>query len=241
MLTLYHGDRSTCSKRVRICLAEKGLDWQSVHLDLMKHENLDPEYLKLNPLGVVPTLDHDGKILIESIFINEYLDDCFPEIPLRPEDPFERAQMRIWTDRFEHVVYRHINTISFNKQGRYERFAALSPAAFQEMLDRQATVAKRARLAQRMRDGVSNDDMAFAEARIAEVLDDMEAALQDRPWLTGETFSLAECAVAPFIDRMEENGLTALVDWTARPALGDWWDRLRARESFKTAFAFKAP
>ena len=68
MLTLYHGVTSTCSKRVRITLAEKGVDWDSVHLKLAERENLDPDYLKLNPNGVVPTLVHDGRVLTESNF-----------------------------------------------------------------------------------------------------------------------------------------------------------------------------
>ena len=105
MLTLYHGVTSTCSKRVRITLAEKGVDWDSVHLDLAQRENLDPQYLKLNPNGVVPTLVHDGHIIYESNFIIEYLDDIFPEPPLRPADPYDRAHMRIWMDQIEHVLH----------------------------------------------------------------------------------------------------------------------------------------
>ncbi len=107
MLKLYHGATSTCSKRVRICLAEKGLDWESVHIDLSRRENLDPEYLRLNPNGVVPTLIHDGRVLYESNFIIEYLDEEFPDVPLRPKDPYERARMRIWMDRIEHVLRHH--------------------------------------------------------------------------------------------------------------------------------------
>ena len=241
MLTLYHGQTSTCSKRVRICLAEKGLEWESVHINLAKFEHLEPAYLKLNPNGIVPTLDHDGRFVFESNFINEYLDDSFPEITLRPQDPYERARMRIWMDRIEHVLHRNINVISFIRQGRYKRYAGLSDRERQAIIDRQPTEARRIELARRLRDGISDDDMAYAEARIAEVLDDMERTLTDRPWLNGETVSLADISVAPFLERFESNRLTRLVDWSARPALGDWWTRMQDRESFRTAFAFKAP
>ena len=239
MLRLYHGVTSTCSKRVRICLAEKRLDWESVHIDLSRRENLDPEYLKLNPNGVVPTLVHDGRALCESNFIMEYLDEAFPDLPLRPKDPYERARMRIWMDRIEHVLHRNINIVSWIKQGRYKRFEGMSEDRLQEIYDSQATEEKRALLKKRLVEGVSEEDMGFAEARVAEVLDEMEAALQDRPWLCGEKLSLADISVAPFIERFESNGMTQLVDWTKRPRVGDWWARMQDRESFKTAFAFR--
>ena len=105
MLKLYHWWSSTCSRRVRIGLAAKGLEWESVYVNLRTMENLEPWYVKLNPNGVVPTLDHDGRIVIESNFILEYLDDVWPDVPLRPEDPYERARMRIWMDKFEHVLH----------------------------------------------------------------------------------------------------------------------------------------
>ena len=239
MLTLYHGVTSTCSKRVRITLAEKGVDWESVHLNLAKRENLDPEYLKLNPNGVVPTLVHDGRVLCESNFIIEYLDDVFPDPPLRPADPYERARMRIWMDRIEHVLHRNINTVSWIKQGRHKRFEGMTPEALQAILDSQATEEKRALLKKRLEDGVGEGDMEFAEARVAEVLDSMEEQLQDRPWLCGGALSLADISVAPFLERFEANEMPGLTDWNKRPKLGGWWQRVKALESFKTAFAFK--
>lgn len=241
MLTLYHGATSTCSKRVRITLAEKDLEWESVLLNLAVRENLDPEYLKLNPDGVVPTLIHDGRVLIESNFIIEYLDEAFPEVPLRPAEPYERARMRIWMDRIEHVLHRNINIVSWIKQGRYKRFDGMSAAQLQAVYDSQATEEKRALLKKRLEDGVSQADMDFAEARVAEVLDEMEQQLQDRPWLCGEALSLADISVAPFLERFEANDMPLLTDWNKRPKLGDWWQRMQSREGFQTGFTFTPP
>ena len=113
MLKLYHGWTSTCSKKVRITLAEKGLEWESqIIRGGPARENLEPWYIKLNPNAVVPTLDHDGRIIIESCVICEYLDDVFPEHRLSPEDPYDRAQMRIWLDKSEMAVHHNINIIS---------------------------------------------------------------------------------------------------------------------------------
>jgi glutathione S-transferase len=154
---------------------------------------------------------------------------------------FERARMRIWMDRIEHVLHRNINTISFIKQGRYKRYEGLSATEIQAAIDRLPTEDRRVQLAQRLREGISADQMTAAEARIAEVLDDMERGLADRPWLNGERISLADISVAPFLERFESNGLTRLVDWSVRPALGDWWARMQDRASFRTAFGFRAP
>src|SRR5262245_46779001 len=96
MLELYHSGLTTCSKQVRHCLREKGLAYESRYVELWRYENLSPAYLKLNPNGVVPTLVHDGVPVINSFCINAYIEDAFPEPPLRPADPHERARMRYW-------------------------------------------------------------------------------------------------------------------------------------------------
>ncbi len=241
MLTLYHGDTSTCSKRVRITLAEKGVEWDSKFLDLAKRDNLDPEYLKINPNGVVPTIVHDGKVLYESNMIIEYLDEIFPDPPLRPTDPYLRAKMHVWMDRIEHVLHRNINTVSWIKQGRDKRFDGMNDAELQAVLDSQATEEKRLVLKTRLAQGVSEEDLEFAEARVAEVLDKMEDELQDKDWLCDEIFSLADISVAPFIERFESNKMPGLTDWEKRPGLGAWWERIQAKKSFQKAFSFKRP
>src|SRR5215471_15578589 len=96
MLTLYDFGNSVCCQKVRITMRAKGLDWESVKVDLFKAEQYDAKYLKLNPKGVVPTLIHDGKPIIESTLICEYLDDTFPVPRLIPsDDPWQRSRMRL--------------------------------------------------------------------------------------------------------------------------------------------------
>ena len=65
-LHLYHGAISNCSMRVRMTLIEKGLAWESHHLDLKKKENISDEYFGINPNGLVPTLIDNGVVHIES-------------------------------------------------------------------------------------------------------------------------------------------------------------------------------
>src|SRR5262249_59857078 len=85
---------STCSQRVRFLLNAKALPFKEVKLDLLAGDQLKPEYLKLNPNGVVPTLDHDGAIVINSSVIVEYLDEIAPERNFTPAAPARRAHMR---------------------------------------------------------------------------------------------------------------------------------------------------
>ena len=95
MITLYDFGNSVACQKARIAMCEKGLDWQTVTVDLFKAEQFDPEYLKLNPKGVVPTIVHDGNPVSESTLICEYLEDVFPEPRLVPTDPIRRARMRL--------------------------------------------------------------------------------------------------------------------------------------------------
>ena len=76
MLTLYHGRTSVCSVKARLALAEKGVDFDSKLLTL-RGDQFDPAYMKLNPNAVVPTLVHDGRVIIESTVIMHYIDEAF--------------------------------------------------------------------------------------------------------------------------------------------------------------------
>ena len=87
MIELYHFWSSVCSVRCRMALEEKGVAWTSRYVDLFKFDQLRPEYLTINPDGVVPTLVHDGVPMRESTIINEYIDTAFegPKLAVRPE------------------------------------------------------------------------------------------------------------------------------------------------------------
>jgi len=94
-LVLYDAEGSPCARRVRIVLLEKGLAWETRLLDLTKMEQKRPEYLALNPNGIVPTLVHGDRVIYESNVITEYLDEIFPSPRLYPADPWERAQAKM--------------------------------------------------------------------------------------------------------------------------------------------------
>ena len=118
MLTLYDFGNSVCCQKVRITMCAKGLTWESAKVDLFKAEQYDPKYLKLNPKGVVPTLVHDGKAIIESTLICEYLDDAFPEPRLIPADPWLRTRMRLWSKMVDEGLFEGVTEISFSAMFR---------------------------------------------------------------------------------------------------------------------------
>ena len=122
MLTLYHHWDSVCSFKVRMCLLEKQLEHESQIVDLIQFQNLRPEYIALNPNGVVPTLKDGDDVIIESTIINEYLDDKYDSTTFTPADPASRAKMRVLVKVQDDVLYH-----------------AQRPAAFQLMVKRMLT------------------------------------------------------------------------------------------------------
>src|SRR5437879_7198792 len=114
-LKLYNAPPSTCSQRVRFVLNAKRLPFEEVKLDLLAGDQLKPDYLKLNPNGVVPTLDHDGAIVIDSSVIIEYLDELAPEpANLTPQDPVRRARMRALMRFIDEMPAAAVRVPTFN-------------------------------------------------------------------------------------------------------------------------------
>ncbi|MGH7775053.1 MAG: glutathione S-transferase family protein [Candidatus Binatia bacterium] len=98
MIKLYHFPASTNSRKVRIVLIEKGLEFERINIDPAKKEQKSPDYLKIHPFGQVPALDDEGFIVYDSTIINEYLEDEYPYPPLLPADSEGRARARLMED-----------------------------------------------------------------------------------------------------------------------------------------------
>ena len=232
MLELYYFPASTCSLKVRLCLAEKNLDWVPHRMEARDGQHLQPRYLELNPNGVVPTLIHDGNVIIDSSVIIEYLDEVFPEIKLTPENPVERAHMRKWLRFFEEVPTPAVRFPSFN-QALIKGFANLTEDEFEETADARPL---RKHFYKRMgRDGFSDADINKAMDDMDNTLGRMEAALVDGPWLMGGQYTLADICVAPLIDRMEDLGTAYL--WKDKyPHVTKWFARMKARPAYEQAY-----
>lgn len=241
MLTLYHYWSSVCSQKVRMCLAEKGLPWQSHHVDIFKFENYEPWYTALNPKAVVPTLDHDGTVLIESNVILEYLEDSFPQAPLRPADLAARAQMRLWVYNSEELAHWNVNTCSHNLRHAKRMDQRYSRAEQMAAAERCPNPMISRRLKRRLLVGVSPEEEEDAYAKLDYLLDQMELRLAAGPWLAGEAFSLADIAMAPMLNRIEVLARPEMIAAERRPRVADWWRRIQARPGYQEAFSFRNP
>ena len=242
MLALYHYWSSVCSQKVRLCLAEKRLSYESLHVDLFTFEHWEPFYRKINPKGVVPALDHDGKIMIESNVLIEYLEDAFPEIRLRPRDPYATAQMRLWIYNSEEIAHANVNTCSHNP--RHAVRLAKKPYT-REQLDRAAANCPNpiimARFLHRLAHGVSETEETEAYAALDYLLGMMEETLTTNTWLAGPDYSLADIAMAPYINRIEVLKRPEMIGAAKRPRVAAWWQKLQARPAFQEAFSFANP
>lgn len=231
MLKLYHGTTSVCAVKVRLILAEKQLDWESELLNLQRGEQMHPAYLELNPNGVVPTLVHDGNVIIESTVILSYLDEVFPDPPMMPTDPMDRARARIWMKRVDEGLFPSTVMVTFATANR-KAVMAMTPERRAEYFDRTPNPAQRERKRQSVEQGLDAPQVIGAVRYFDTFIGDMETALADRPWLAGNTYTMADAAVTSFIDRAEILGMDLL--WNGRPRVADWYARIKARPTFKT-------
>ena len=132
--TLYHHGSSVCAAKVRFAMDEKGLEWDGVYIDILKGEQFAPEYLKLNPKGVVPALLHDDTVIPDSTVIIEYLDQIAPETSVHPTDPRERAQANYWTKAVDEDLHPACGAVTFVCSHRHTVLKNLGPEGLKEFL-----------------------------------------------------------------------------------------------------------
>ncbi len=233
MLELYHNGMSTCSQKVRLCLAEKGLDWTGHAMDLRAGDQHKPDYLSLNPNGVVPTLVDDGEVIVESTLINEYLDDRFPDPSLRPADALSTARMRLWTKQLDEGLLAETGVLSNAIAFRFQKLAK-GEAFANKLVEGIPDKAKRERYRSVVFEGVASPLFVKSIARFRKLLDDMDAALAEHSWLAGDSFSLADIGLSPYVTRMDHLGLSPM--WDAKPRIADWYGRITSRPAYAPAF-----
>jgi glutathione S-transferase len=232
--TLYNAPQSTCSQRVRFVLNAKRLPFDEIKLDLLAGDQLKPEYLRLNPNGVVPTLDHDGAVIIDSSVIIEYLDEIAPE-PERftPEIPAERARMRALMRFIDEMPAAAVRVPTFNL-AFLPRFQAMSEEEFTAFAN--AKPLRREFMLAMGRNGFPQAEVDAALGRLARTLERMADAIaaSGGPWLMGARPTLADVAVMPAIVRMADLGLDKM--WADKPAISRWYDLIRAHPAYAPTY-----
>lgn len=232
MMTLYTHIMSPCAQKVRIVLAEKSLEWTARPIDLQNKENLEPWYLELNPLGVVPTLVHESGPIIESSIICEYLEDAFPQPSLRPASAYEIAKMRFWM--------KHIDTKLHPSCGALQWPLVMRPTLLEKSVEEQQRLIdqipeqpRRERQRRLLAQGLEAPDVKGSVRVYHDTIRTMEETLRLQRWLTSETFGLADCAMAPYFQTLEQFGWLKMLD--SYPLVMDWLNRVTCRESYKNA------
>jgi glutathione S-transferase len=223
---------SPCSQKVRIVLAEKAIDWHLIDVDLPGKANLEADYLKLNPLGVVPTLVEDGRAVIESSIICEYLEDRFPLPTLRPTDAWQVARMRYWMKHIDNKLHPSCGALQWPLV-MADKLRQLSAAEQDAMIERVVEKPRRERQRRLLKLGYEAPDVLDAVAVYQATLVEMDEVLATQPWLAGSDFSLADAAMAPYFQTLEQFGWSA---WYAlRPRVAEWYANVRSRPSYQSA------
>jgi glutathione S-transferase len=232
--TLYNAPQSTCSQRVRFVLNAKKIPFAEVKLDLLAGDQLKPDYLKLNPNGVVPTLDHDGAIVIDSSVIIEYLDEIAPQPhEFTPHDPVRRAKMRSLMHYMDEMPAPAVRVPTFNL-AFLPRFAAMSEEEFLGFANSKPL--RREFMLAMGRKGFPQKDMDEALARLRRTYERMDAEIENSggPWLLGKDISLADVMAMPAIVRMADLGQDSA--WQDLPRVKRWFDAIRAHSAFTPTY-----
>ena len=232
MLELYHHGSSVCAAKVRLVLGEKGLAWTGHYIDILKGDQFDPGYVKLNPKAVVPTLIHDGSVICESTVICEYLDEVFPDTPLKPADPVHRARMRSWTKLVDEKIHEMCAVLTFSSSHRHT-IARLPPKEIEKFLESAPDPEWRRRKREWVELGFDGPEARKSVKTFDKLLSDMEAALADGDWLAGPAYSLADIAVTPYVYRLDMLGMSEM--WDRRPNVANWLARIKSRANFQPA------
>ncbi len=226
---LFHFATSNCSQRVRLALEEKGANWISHHIDLLKCENATPEFIGINPKGLVPVLIHDGVTITESNDIIRHVDTNFDGPKLRPaghlddlylQDSLQhssdfQAPLKLLTHEFLFKPFRRMN------EQQLADYAA--GTGNPELIDFMREFSSN--------EGFSRERIVAATQQAENVLSSLEARLGGRNWLTGEEFGLTDISWVVNIHRLSYMRYPT----TSFPLVTDWLERVRARQAFKRA------
>jgi glutathione S-transferase len=242
MLELYHHGSSACAAKVRFALAEKGLEWVSNYVDILSGEQFRPEFLAINPKAVVPVLIADGEVITESTVICEYLEDAFAEPRLYPRSPLERARVRVWTKAVDEELHPACSAITYVVSHRHT-ILRNGAGSFEQFMQRGGSegAAARALKWQWIQQGLAAPGAADKIRLYAEYLQRMELALQDSDWLVGQDFTMADVAMAPYVNRLAALAMEGLWCDGRLPRVEDWFARIRRRPTFEPAFVAWMP
>ena len=229
-LHLFHSGVSNCSMRVRIVLEEKGLEWESHHLNILAKEHITPEYFGINPNGLVPTLVHDGVVIIESDDIIDHIDDAFPDSPLKPLDLQQRERMYFWLRKAVEIHVKAVKTYIYDRRvGKNMAHNPKEEAKYRSLQTNPELLEFHRRSTST---GFTEDEVKAATAIIDDCFATLDADLAENQWIASDSFSLADVAWLPLhftLETMADHSFDRYAN------IASWAERIQDRPSFQKA------
>lgn len=228
---LFHFATSNCSQRVRFVLEEKGVEWVSHHVNLIKCENATPEFVALNPKGVVPVLVHDGRTVVESNDIICYVDDQFDGPVLSPQTTEDKRYLGDSLNRssdFQSALKLLTHEFLFKP---VRRMNDRDLAAYAEGVRNDELIAFMREFSSR--DGFLPERISKAVQETEDILRDMESRLGENHWLTGDEFGLTDISWVVNLHRFSHMHYP----FHRYPLVAQWLNRMRERPTFRRAIS----
>ena len=235
--TLYHHGSSVCAAKVRFAMAEKGIEWDGVYIDILAGEQFTPEYLKLNSKGVVPTLVHDDLVIPDSTVIIEYLDQIAPGSSVHPTDPWERAQVRYWTKAVDEDLHPACGTVTFVCSHRHTVLKKLGKEGADKFMASTPEISVTSDWKEQkeafIRYGFDAPGAAEKVKLYDTYLHKMEKALEGNDWLVGNKFSIADISLTPYVNRLAMMSMRPMWEGGRLPNVDRWFNKIEALPNFK--------
>ena len=238
MLELYHGSPAANSLKALLPLKEKGVEYVSHYMNLLEFEQHEPWFVKINPNGQVPVLVHDGRVITESTVINEYVDETFPGVPLRPADAYGRAEMRIWTKFVDEYFCPALSFLGWHRMIK-SAVQHLTPAEFEAKVARIPLKEQRDKWRESAAQVWTDDQLQDWHRRVHASIARMEQGVRT-PWMLGEQFTLADVSLFSMLIRMPQY-YAEIVNERASPRVIEWYARMMERPAVKATLAIQPP
>jgi glutathione S-transferase len=234
-LQLYHYEPSANSMKPLLCLAEKGIPYESHYIDLHNFEQHSAAFVALNPNGQVPVLVHSGAVITESTVINEYLDEVFPGTRLVPQEPVARARMRIWNKFVDEYFCPALSRIGWSVL--IPKIAArLKSGELEEALKKVPLEEQRRKWLTAATESFTPEELSEARRQVCVSIERMENILRNSQWLAGDEYSLADVntySMAAGVPRLIPEAMSE----EKTPRTIDWLQRMNARPAVQAALA----
>jgi GSH-dependent disulfide-bond oxidoreductase len=240
MVDLYYFEPPNAnSGKPYLTLLEKGVEFTRREISFLDFEQHSPAYLKINPKGQVPTLIHEGRVITESTPMGEYIDQSFAGPSLIPADPLERWRMRCWSKYLDVDFGPALSMIAWSRfVGPMMR--ARHGARAETVIGNVPTQERKIAWSTAIHGTFTEEQLAESGQRLARCALKVEGSLSQRPWIAGNTYSLADINLYNFFAPMPMF-LPDMVNPSVSPHTMAWLQRMAQRPAVKQMQAESKP